>query len=82
MCTPACTHTPAYMHRQAYGLHRHIHTDVGTHTETQDAIPLPYSEKETWIQILGSYQHRDTNTCIHKSLVCHAEDEREESLVG
>lgn len=48
------THTSLYAEAQtAYGLHRHIHTDVGTHTETWDAIPLLYSEKEAWIQILA-----------------------------
>lgn len=81
-----CAHLHAHTHqlicrgRQAYGLHRHIHTDVGTHTESRDAIPLPYSEKEAWIQILGSYQHTDTNTCVHTSLWCVMQKMREKRV--
>lgn len=39
-------------------------------TETQDAVPLPYSKEEPWTQTLGSPAHRDTNTCVHTSLRC------------
>lgn len=55
-----------------------IHTDVGAHTETRDAIPLPDSEKEPWMQILASRQHRHRHIRTYFSWVSHAKDEREE----
>lgn len=43
-------------------------TQMRGHAETRDAVPLPHSEEEPRTQILGSHQHRDTNTCVHTSL--------------
>lgn len=67
--TRACTHSPAYVQRQTgpWTPQTHSHRRGITH-RVRDAIPLPDSEKEPWIQMLASHQHRDTNTCVHTSL--------------
>lgn len=62
MHTPACTHISSRAVAQTGPW------APQTFTQTHDAVPLPDSEKEPWIQILASHQHRDTNTCVHTSL--------------
>lgn len=60
------SHSPQHMRVPAYMLpHTGGRTDptdkfprMQGHTETQDAVPLPYSKEEPWTQTLGSPANR------------------------
>lgn len=77
-----CTHLHAHTHQltcrgtdRPWAPQTHPHRRGNTHRD-HDAIPLP--DSETGLSPAQRHKHMRT----YFSLVCHAKDKREESLVG